>query len=102
VAQFSVFRSPRRDPDVAFVVQIQANRFDQARGRVVLALIHRGNMPPPDHAFTPHLMVLGVPVYVDALDIATVPVNRLGPSLTVLPESDQGRIITAIDELIAH
>ena len=102
MAQFSVFRSPHRDPHVAFVVQMQANRFDRTRGRVVLALTHRGSMPPPDHAFTPHLIVLGVPVYVDALDIATVPVNRLGPALTVLPEADQGRIITAIDDLIAR
>ena len=102
MAQFSIYRSPNRDPRVAFVVQIQANRFDQTRGRVVITLTHRGQMPPPDHGFTPHLVVLGVQVYVDALDIATVPVTRLGPSLAILPEADQGRIITAIDELIAR
>jgi len=43
-----------------------------------------------------------MPVFANPFDIATVPVRSLGQPLMTLPEADQGRIITALDELIAR
>lgn len=100
--QFAVFPSPRRDPSVAYVVQVQTTRFDRSRGRVVIALFHRGANAPADHGLTPHLTVLGTPVYADPFDLATIPLARLSAPLAILPEADQGRIITAIDEMLSR
>ena len=102
MTQFAVFPSPRRDGLNAYVVQIQTNRFDHTKGRVVMTLIRRTATSPPDHPITPHLTVLGMPVFANPFDIATVPVRSLGQPLMTLPEADQGRIITALDELIAR
>lgn len=100
--QFSIFPNPRRDPAVAFIVQVQTTRFDRTRGRVTIALFHRHPKAPADHVLTPHLTVLGRPVYADPFDLATVPVDRLGAPLGILPEADQRRIITAIDEMLSR
>jgi toxin CcdB len=100
--QFAVYKSPLRDPSIAFVLQIQTSRFDRISTRVVMALMHRGATPPSDHSLTPHLTILGIPVYPDPLNIATIPSSRLSVPLAILPEADQARIITAIDELISR
>ena len=67
---------------------------------MTIALYHRRGAAPADHALMPQLMVHGVPGYADPFDLATIPVASLGASLGVLPEADQGRIITAIDEML--
>lgn len=102
MTQFAVFPNPRRDGMAAYVVQIQTTRFDHTKGRVVMTLIRRTANAPPDHPITPYLTVLDTPVFANPFDIATVPVRSLGSPLMILPEADQGRIITAIDELIAR
>ena len=102
MAQFAVFPNPRGDRQIAYVVQIQTNRFNHTKGRVVMTLIRRTATSPPDHPITPHLTVLGVPVYANPFDIVTVPLRSLGQPVAILPEADQGRIITAIDEMIAR
>jgi toxin CcdB len=100
--QFAVYRSPGRDPDVAFVVQIQSSRFDRTLGRVVMALRMVGPRAPRDHDLTPHFTVQGRRVYAEPMDIATVPPRLLGPVLEVLGDNDQDRVIRAVDELISR
>ena len=102
MSQFAVYKSPLRDSQIAFVVQIQTNRFDRTKGRVVMSLMHRAGDRTPDHAITPHFMVLGVAVFANPLDISTIPTTRLGTPVAILPESDQSLLITAIDELISR
>ena len=77
-----------------------SSRLDRSVGRVVMARVRCGYGAPPDHPLTPHLTVQGLAVYANPLDIATVPASRLANLLVVLPESDQDRIIRAIDEMV--
>ena len=100
--QFDIFANPGRNREIAFLLQVQTTRLDASRDRVVIPLIRQGRNPPPDHGLTPHFIVLDQPVYADPLNLVTIQRTRLGPPLTILPEADQGRIITAIDELIAR
>ena len=102
MAQFDIYRNLSRDTEVAYLLQVQSNRFDRTQGRVVVALRHRRANAPPDHASTPHLTVLGTPVFVDTLDIVALPARRLGAPVAFLPEADHSGIITAIDELISR
>ena len=67
-----------------------------------MALTRRTARSPTDHAMTPHMVVQGMPVYADPLDIAVVPASRLVTILEFLSEPDQDRIIRAIDEMISR
>ena len=100
--QFAIYANPGRAPNVLFVVQIQTTRLDGVRDRVVIPLLRRGSSPPPDHDLTPHMTVLDQTVYADPLNLATIQFNRLGAPLGILPEADQGRIITAIGEMLSR
>ena len=100
--QFAVYRSPGRTQDIVFVVQVQSSRLDQRLGRVVLPLVRCGRGAPPDHALTPHIRVQGQTVYANPLELATVPVARLGKLLEILQEADQDRVVQAIDEMISR
>ena len=100
--QFAVYRNPGRNEDVPFVVQVQSTRLDRSVGRVVVPLPRVGQNSVRDHALTPRLMVLDQAVFADVLNIATLPSARLRRSLLVLDESDQDRVIQAIDEMISR
>lgn len=71
-------------------------------GRVVMPLVRRSAGKPPDHPLTPHLRVVGEDVFANPLDLATVPVVRLGTVLGILPEREQDAIIRALDELVSR
>ncbi len=100
--QFAVYRNPGRNEDVPFVVQVQSTRLDRSVGRVVVPLPLVGQNGVKDHALTPHLVVLDQVVFADVLNMATLPSARLRRSLLVLEESDQDRVIQAIDEMISR
>ncbi len=100
--QFDIFPNPGRNREIVFLLQIQTTRLDSARDRVVIPLLRKGLNAPPDHGLTPHFIVLDQPVYADPLNLVTIQRSRLGQALATLQEADQGRIITAIDELIAR
>jgi len=100
--QFGVYPSPSGNPDIAFVVQVQSSRLERSRGRVVIPLVRCSGVAPPDHPMTPRLLVCGVSVYANPLDLATIPATRLKTLLEVLPDSDQDRIMRAIDEVISR
>lgn len=98
--QFAIYRNPGRNPDIPFIVQIQSSRLERVAGRVVMPLVRRSGIAPPDHPLTPHLRVEGEDVFANPFDLATVPASRLGNVLYVLPERDQIAIIRALDELV--
>ncbi len=100
--QFAVYRSPGRIEDILYVVQVQSTRLDQRLGRVVLPLVRCGYGAPQDHALTPHITVQEQVVYANPLEMATVPVTRLKEVIEILADSDQDRIIRAIDEMISR
>lgn len=100
--QFGVYKSPGRTEDILFVVQVQSTRLDRRLGRVVMPLVRYSHGAPSDHALTPHIMVQGQIVYANPLELATVPVTRLGRMLEILAEAVQDRLIQAIDEMISR
>ena len=100
--QFDVYKNPGRNEDVPFVVQVQSTRLDQSVGRVVVPLVRIGHSAVKDHALTPHLMVMKQAVFADVLNMATLFKARLSHPLVALGESDQNRIIQAIDEMISR
>src|ERR1700733_4027432 len=101
MTQFAVHKYRGRSEDIVFLVQLQSTRLELSAGRVVIPLLRMGYRAPPDHPLTPHLLVQGMTVYADPLDIATAPVQRLGDVVQILPESDQDRIIRAVDEMVS-
>ncbi len=100
--QFAVYRSPGRNTDVPFVIQVQSTRLERSVGRVVVPLARVGHGTVRDHALTPHLVVLEQVVFADVLNMATLPKGRLGDVLALLSENDQNRVIQAIDEMISR
>jgi toxin CcdB len=102
LTQFAVYHYRGRSEDIRFLVQIQSRRLERSAGRVVMPLLHLGYGAPPDHPLTPHITVQGLSFYADPLDIAAVPVSRLGEIVDILAESDQDRIIRALDEMISR
>lgn len=100
--QFSVYKNPGRNQDVPFVVQIQSTRLDQSIGRVIVPLVRVGQSALRNHSLTPHLVVLKQVVFADVLNMATLFKARLGAPLVSLAESDQDRIVQAIDEMISR
>lgn len=100
--QFAVYRNPGRNQEILFVLQVQATRLDRSIGRVIMPLIRTRYGSPPDHPLTPHILMQGQIVYANPLDIATVPVSRLGDVLEILLDPDQNRIIRSIDEMVSR
>jgi toxin CcdB len=102
VTQFAVFRSSGRNPDIPFLVQIQSNRLAGSADRVVMPLAVVGYGAPADHPLTPHLRVLGVAVFANPLNLATVRASTLRERVCVLEEREQDRIVRAVDEMISR
>ena len=102
MTQFAIYKYVGRSEDICFLVQIQSTRLGRSTGRVVMPLLRLGRRAPPNHPLTPHLMVQKETVYADPLDIAAIPVTRLGDVLAIMSESDQDRIIRAVDEMISR
>lgn len=102
MTQFAVFRNPRRTEFLPFLLQIQNSRLDRSSVRVVMPLMQRSSGAPADAALTPHLVVQGIAVWADPMNLATVQRRLLGSELEILADPDQDRIIRAIDELISR
>ena len=100
--QFAVYRNPGRNQAIPFVVQVQSSRLERSLGRVVVPLVLCTAASPPDHPLTPRLQVQGQDVFANPFDVATLPATRLGPLSCILPESDQDKIIRALDELVSR
>ena len=103
MAQFDVHRNPGRHTDtIPFVVVVQSAQFDDYRRRVVVPLVRTsklGTLPFP--AFNPVFRVGGTKVTLHPLEMVSIPVDQLGPSVGSLADEGQA-IIGALDELFSR
>jgi toxin CcdB len=105
MAQFDVHVAPGRDrAAVPYVVVIQSGRFDQLGSRVVIPLMAVRTQPRIEGlSVTPAFTIEGSLVYLNPLEMQTVPRSKLGRLVTSLADDpSSGHIITAIDELITR
>jgi toxin CcdB len=105
MAQFDVHVSPGRDrAAVPYVVIVQSRRFDQLATRVVIPLMAVRTQPRTEGlTVTPAFTIEGTLVYLNPLEIQTVPRSRLGKLVTSLADDDSSaRIISAMDEVISR
>lgn len=103
MAQFDVHRNPGRHADtIPFVVVVQSGQFDDYRRRVVVPLV-RTSKPgaTPFPAFNPMFRVGGIKVTLHPLEMVSIPVDQLGPSVGSLANEGQA-IIGALDELFSR
>jgi toxin CcdB len=86
------------------VVVIQSGRFDQLGSRVVIPLMAVRTQPRTEGlSVTPAFTIEGSLVYLNPLEMQTVPRSKLGRLVTSLADDpSSGRIINAIDELITR
>jgi toxin CcdB len=105
MAQFDVHVAPGRDrAAVPYVVVVQSRRFDQLGTRVVIPLMAVRTQPRTEGlTVTPAFTVEGSVVYLNPLEIQTVPRSRLGKLVASLADDNaSGRIISAMDEVISR
>ncbi len=103
MAQFDVHRNPGRHTDtIPFVVVVQSAQFDGYRRRVVVPLVRTSKLgATPFAAFNPVFRVAGMKVTLHPLEMVSIPVNQLGPSIGSLADEGQA-IIGALDELFSR
>ena len=104
-AQFSVHRSPSRSAARPFVIVLQSNDFARMPTRVVTPLMIQSAMPPFDGEhprIAPGVFVLGREYILNALDIATIGVTRLGEPVASFASDDdvKRRIQDALDAIL--
>ena len=104
-AQFSVYRSPSKNPARPFVVVLQSNDFARMPTRLVAPLVRLNAFPLEgrDHPrVAPILMINGAPYVFNPLDVATIAVFRLGEFVTSYAEDDETkhRIQDALDAVL--
>ena len=104
MAQFDVHANPGRQvAAIPYIVVVQNDRFDRARGRLVVPLILRTAVPIEEHCMAPLFRVEGRDVWLDVFNMATVPAGRLGAAVASLgADADRARIVRAIDELVSQ
>lgn len=102
MAQFDVHHSPGRRQDYPYVVVVQSSQFDGYPRRLVIPLARFGEAAARRHPdLTPRIAIAGDVLYLDPLQLQTVPVSALGPAIASLAE-DSDRIIKAIDAVITR
>lgn len=103
MAQFDVHRNPGRHADtIPYVVVVQSAQFDDYRRRVVVPLVRASDLgPAPFPDFNPCFRIAGTKVVLHPLEIVSVPVDQLGPSVGSLVDEGQV-IIGALDELLSR
>jgi len=105
MTQFDVHVAPGRDrAAVPYVVVVQSRRFDQLATRVVIPLMAVRNQPRTEGlAVTPAFTIAGSLVYLNPLEIQTVPRSKLGKVVASLADDhSSAQIIRAIDEVVTR
>jgi toxin CcdB len=105
MAQFDVHISPGRNrAAVPYVVILQSRYFDQLATRVVIPLMTaRTSVTTERLTLTPSFTVRGKLVYLNPLEMQTVPRSALGKRVASLADDDaSGQIINAIDAMITR
>lgn len=103
MAQFDVFRNPGQTKvAIPFVVAVQSAVHD-AHGRCVAVPLVRKDRDVPVYArrMNPGFIVAGVSVVLHPLDIATLPMEKLGPPVASLASCGDD-IIAALDEVFTR
>jgi toxin CcdB len=103
--QFDVHRSPGRNRQaIPFVVVVQSRRFDQLASRVVIPLVAVRTEPLGEGLrLTPTFTIAGKLVYLNPLEIQTVPRSSLGRRIAALADDESSTtIINAIDAMITR
>jgi toxin CcdB len=104
VAQFDVHANPSGQRDaIPFVVILQNARYTRARTRCVAALVRRSLAAPEPHGLAPHFTVTGIDVVLNVFNLATVPLDRLGPSVASLADDvSAAKLVRALEEFTAQ
>ncbi len=104
MAQFDVLRNPGRQRDaIPFVVVLQSSRFDRGATRFVAPLILASQTRVAEHYLAPRFTIDGIEVVMDVFNLATLPVEKLGPPIAALAdEASRAKLIRALDELISQ
>jgi len=106
MAQFDVHinTGPSREA-IPFVVIIQSSIFDNYGRRLVAPLVRKELLPKPafstDQRTFPEFQVGEIKLVLNPLEIVSVPVDRLGATVTSLADSGQ-TISDAIDEVLTR
>jgi toxin CcdB len=103
MAQFDIHENagPNRDT-IPFVVVVQSALFDDFRRRVVVPLVKKSAVGKVDRVrFNPEFRIRGTAVLLHPLEVASVPVDRLGKVVGSLADDGQ-RVIDALDELLTR
>lgn len=103
MAQFDVHRNPGKNRgSVPYVVVLQSSVFTGYKRRVVAPLVRKSSAPATPHSvLNPTFTISGVQVMLHPLDIATVPVAELGPTITSLARHGD-KLVAALDQLFTR
>ncbi len=101
MAQFDVHANRGRlQSEAPFLIVIQSSRFDNAPTRLVIPLIVRPLGSASE--LTPELIVAGGILYLNVLQMFSIPSRLLGPVVASLADdASAARVIAAVDEVIA-
>ena len=103
MAQFDVHRNSGKHKDnIPFVVVVQSAQFDSYRRRVVVPLVRATAIGKIDYpGFNPTFKVRNTSVVLHPLEIVSIPVEQLGPTVGSLRDESQ-MIVAALDELLTR
>ncbi len=105
MAQFDVHVAPGRNrAAVPYVVVVQSGRFDKLATRLVIPLMAVRTQPSIEGLIlTPEFRIEGKLVYLNPLEMQTVPRSALGKHVASLADDTlSARVIIAIDEAISR
>jgi len=105
MAQFDVHVAPGRNQRaVSYVVVVQSGRFDKLPTRLVIPLMAVSTQPSIEGLIlTPEFTIEGRVVYLNPLEMQTVPRSALGRQVASLADDAlSARVIRAIDEAISR
>jgi len=104
MAQFDVHRNPGGNQSgIPFIVVVQSSRFDRLATRVVIPLRILRQYGESDPDVAPRFLIAGQEVFLNPLEIVTIPRTRIGEFVTSLANDEAStRIINAIDAVISR
>jgi toxin CcdB len=102
MAQFDVHRNlGAHRQDIPFVVNVQSQRLDVYRRRLVVPLVRATAVQSAEPNLNPRFEIESVPVVLHPLEMVSVAVERLGERVGTL--ADEGdRILAALDIVISR
>lgn len=99
MAQFAVYRNPRRSAEHApYLVDVQSD-ITQTQLRVVVPLVKPDYFGPAARTLNPVLKVQGESFVLSPAEIGSLPIKQLGPSTADLRAARQ-EIMAALDFLL--